>query len=116
MKRPERLRIFRLDPDVAVTLLNAAHNFEFLQLPISDECPDGTEVLEIWVNQHCRCLEFLATHPSFELWVPGTEVCRSSSILEVKAFRRKQISELFEPAGVIELKESEESGVGSSGS
>lgn len=96
---PQRLRIFRIDSDVFIACLNGFNNYEFLRLPVDQECPEGTKVLEVWRNEQCRCWELLATHPTFELWMPGTPVDVARGYWEAKHFRRTPIQGLYEPVG-----------------
>lgn len=85
--KTQRVKILQVDPSLIVDLLNGIRQHEFLCLPVTNNIPEGTEVLAIHENWSTRRMEFLITHDSFPE-VPDGDVPPHLPAVEYHEMRR----------------------------
>ena len=85
---PRRLRIASVPREVWLTIFNSIAHQEIIQLPILEELPEGTILVDVFDDVVRGCMAFIVEHPSFDEVPFGQEIPRHCGYLEVTAFRR----------------------------
>ncbi len=93
---PRRLKLLVVDPRLVVDLLNWGTEIvngrecdQFFCLPVTEEIPEGTQLLEVFSDTWgSGNLLLKVEHPSFPITIPGSEIKRHQMFLDVQMFRR----------------------------
>lgn len=89
-----RVKLLALDRQLIVDLLNGLP-FEFVQLPVHDELPEGTRVVELFNDPCRRCLVAVVRHDSFAV-VPADCEAPFIAVASQVVLKRRVVSEDFE--------------------
>lgn len=90
-----KLKIVRVDHHLIIDLLMSCKRNRYVSLPICDDLPEGTDVVDVRENWRVRCLDILVTHPDFEDVPDGQEP--PSVFMEYRVFQQKVLSDIVEP-------------------
>jgi hypothetical protein len=90
-EREPRYKQIAISYSVLINLLNSFNKpNEFYGLPVTEEIPEGCDIVSLDVCQWNRTLTATIWHPSFDLVIPGHPIpCSPDSPLLFQSFRRK---------------------------
>ena len=89
--RPKRLKILMVDPQLIVEVLNWCNNpgDALMGLPVFDELPKGTRIIDMTSDWSTGLLMFKIEHESFPKVHPGCHIERVGNAIGWRAFRQE---------------------------